>query len=284
MSRLITQSLYEEPSATNTLMIAHIECDTAADLPAPTDFPGITLLLSSTADVVETGEKYKMKSDGTWILQPTQQADTYTTTQIDAMIDGRIPFSMPETIPSTADLDTYTTPGTYNIPSNILHAPVTSRGRIDVIELTDTQIVQQIYRGTGSTTRLYMRNLNTIDPISWHPWVPVDTLGIGIGITLNTADDLNTFVKYGVFVATSTSIASSVLNRPAYSDTHSKIFTVRVDAFRFRVQQTLIAVNISSGTNYGNLEYFYRIGESDQSRWGSWHQMTTTTIQPYTPA
>lgn len=277
----ITESIYSEYTGSTTLLRAHIVCDTAADLPAPTAIPGITFIIGCKALDISTGDRYRMQGDGTWIRQPVAQSDTYTAAQIDTMIDGRIPFTLPETIPADADLDTYTDPGTYYLPPNVAHAPTTSRGRIDIVEISDTGLVQQIYRGAGSTTRLYMRNMNTVSPVSWHPWVPVDTLGIGIGLTITAGDDLNNYVTYGVYVATSTSIASSVQHRPAYSDTSSKIFILRVDAFRLRIQQTLITANISSGSGYGNLEYFYRIGESDRSRWGSWHQMTTTIVPDY---
>lgn len=272
---------YSEYTGSTTLLRGEIMCDTASDLPAPTAITGITLIMGCKALDISTGNWYRMQDGGTWVLQPVSAADTYTTTQIDTMINGRIPYSMPGTIPATDDLNDYTTPGTYYMEAGTTNAPTTSGGRIDIVEITNAQIVQQRYYGSGSTTRIYVRNLQTVSPVAWHPWIPVDTLGIGIGISLTTGNDLNDIRKYGVYVAASTAVAASILHRPAYSSSGSKMFIVRADANRFRIQQTLTTVNISSGTDYGNLEFFSRIGESDGSRWGSWHQMTTTIVADY---
>lgn len=281
MSRNITEIFFSESTDSTTYIRAHCTCDTAADLPGITDFTGYTLIIGSTADDISTGDKYKMQSSGTWVKQPVSQSDTYTTSQIDNLIDGRIPYEMPGTIPASDDLDTYTTPGSYYMLAGVANAPTTAGGRIDIVEITDAHLVQQRYYGPGSTTRLYVRNMQTLSPVAWHPWIPVDTLGIGIGISLTTGNDLNDIRKYGVYVAASTAVAASILHRPAYSSSGTKMFIVRADANRFRIQQSMTTVDISSGANYGNLEFFYRIGESDGSRWGSWHQMTTTIVGDY---
>lgn len=282
MSSMIYDVLYTEPTAGNTLLRAHILCDTAADLPAYNAYTGYELLMGSIADDLSTGDVYKMDSSGSWIRQPVAQSDTYTTTQIDNLLSDKIPYSMPGSIPATDDLNDYITPGTYYMAAGTANAPTSSGGRIDIVELTNTNLAQQRYYGPGSTTRIYVRNMQTVSPVAWHPWIPVDTLGIGIGIALSNGDDLNNYRTYGVYVAASTAVAASILHRPDYASSSVKMFIVRVDANRFRMQQTLTTVNISSGANYGNLEFFARIGEADGSRWGSWHQTTTTIVADHT--
>lgn len=282
MSSMIYDILYTEPTAGNTLIRAHILCDTAADLPAYNAYSGYELLMGSRADDLSTGDVYKMQSGGSWVRQPIAQSDTYTTTQIDNLLADKIPYSMPGSIPATDDLDTYTTPGTYDMAAGVTNSPTGSAGRIDIIEIPGTGMVQQRYTGAGSTSRLYVRNLQTVSPVAWHPWVPLDTLAAGIGIALSNGDDLNNRTTYGVYVAASTAIASSILHRPDYGSSGSKMFILRVEANRFKRQQTLTTVDISSGANYGNLEFFARIGEADGSRWGSWHQTTTTIVADHT--
>lgn len=73
-------------------VLGHVICDTVADLPAPTDFTGQVLVMGSWADIIQTGDSYKMHSDGTWELQPaptTTQLDLsgyYTSAEVDSAI------------------------------------------------------------------------------------------------------------------------------------------------------------------------------------------------------
>lgn len=281
MSSMIYDVLYTEPTAGNTLLRAHIICDTASDLPAYNAYSGYELLMGSIADDLSTGDRYKMQSGGSWVRQPVAQSDTYTTTQIDNLLIDKISYSMPGTIPAGDDLNDYTTPGTYDMSAGVTNSPTGAAGRIDIIEIPGTGMVQQRYTGTGSTSRLYVRNLQTVSPVAWHPWAPVDTLAAGIGIALSNGDDLNSVTTYGVYVAASTAVAASILHRPDYGSSGNKMFVLRVEANRFRRQQTLTTVDISNA-NYGNLEFFSRVGEADGSRWGSWHQTTTTIVADHT--
>ena len=58
--------------------IGVIICDTVSDLPAVNAFSGISLYMGSVADIIQTGDRYKLNSSGTWIKQPAP-----TTTQLD---------------------------------------------------------------------------------------------------------------------------------------------------------------------------------------------------------
>ena len=71
-----------------TTITARIACDTAADLPLPTSAGTFNLGIGSEATDISTGDKYLMKSDGTWVLQPKDNAwvNVYTKSEIDDMI------------------------------------------------------------------------------------------------------------------------------------------------------------------------------------------------------
>lgn len=280
MSSMIYDILYTEPTAGNTLLRAHIICDTAADLPAYNAYSGYELLMGSIADDLSTGDSYKMLSGGSWVRQPVAQSDTYTTTQIDNLLSDKIPYSTPGTILATDDIDNYATGGTWFVTAGAAHTPVANaRGRLDVIILA-SDVVQQRYATPGSTNRLYVRNSSSLSPLAWHPWVPIWTANLGIGSAMAANDNLNSYTTYGVYVAASTAIASSIQHRPAYTSPGTKMFIVECTAIRFNILQTLIACDISTA-NFGAFEKFYRIGKSDGSEWGSWYQMSTSTVPDY---
>ena len=281
MSAIITE-IYKgyRDSAGNNVIQARIACDTFADLPTTTAFAGAVLAIDSQAIVIDVASEYRLDSAGVWHLYQPGAADVYTRAQADALLAQRIPFAAQETIPATADLDTYTDPGTFEVLSGAAHTPISTSGRLDVLRIS-ASVVQQRYTAPGSTTRVYYRNLQTLSPISWHPWAPIITGAYGIGTSISQGADLNTFTTYGAYVAASTSIAASCVHRPDYARASNKMFVLRVDANRFRAQQTLTAVDISS-TYYGEIAVYIRIGESNGSQWGSWYQQTSAAVPDHT--
>ena len=76
--------------------IGVIICDTVSDLPAVNAFSGISLYMGSVADIIQTGDRYKLNSSGTWIKQPaptTTQLDLsgyYTDAETDAAISAAL--------------------------------------------------------------------------------------------------------------------------------------------------------------------------------------------------
>ena len=62
--------------------------DTAADLSGLTIFDDVTLLCGSSALDIETGDEYRMQTDGTWVKQPGAGAfdNVYTKAEIDSML------------------------------------------------------------------------------------------------------------------------------------------------------------------------------------------------------
>lgn len=70
-----------------SLIVARIECDTTADLPATGDFAGRTLQKGSEAHVIEGNKNFELNSSGAWIQQEQSPfADVYTKSEIDALL------------------------------------------------------------------------------------------------------------------------------------------------------------------------------------------------------
>lgn len=69
--------------------LVHIQCDTAEELPNYDDFKtskNILFYPGSVATVIDPRSGYKMKSDGTWVIQDVGN-DYYSKEEIDDMID-----------------------------------------------------------------------------------------------------------------------------------------------------------------------------------------------------
>lgn len=176
-------------------IIAVVFCDTAADLPAANYFAGFNLYQGSTAECM-TGEKYRINSAGTWILQPAgssvsldltnyytiPQADSTFTTpaQVDNFLQGYVGYCMPidftyfKQIPDSTDLDTVEIVGTYYKSSNIntlsnIPAGVSSSFKM-IVENTLSSIRQKqtIYPLTQATAANIYWRIKTAS--GWQPW------------------------------------------------------------------------------------------------------------------
>lgn len=122
-------------------VLGSVICDTVSDLPAATDFTGFVLVMGSTAEIIDTGDRYKLDSNGVWMLQPSgssvsldltnyytvPQADAKFTTpvQVDNFLQGYVGYCLPidfnffKLIPDSTNLDTLTIVGTYYKNTNI---------------------------------------------------------------------------------------------------------------------------------------------------------------------
>lgn len=70
MSVSLKQSYDIEYDGTSNVARMDLFIDTAADLTGLTTFDDIKILQGSTAEDISTGDKYKMQTNGTWVLQP----------------------------------------------------------------------------------------------------------------------------------------------------------------------------------------------------------------------
>lgn len=121
---------------THNVSVMSIFVDSAADLTGLVQYEGIYFQLGSDALDVSTGDKYRMKSDGTWVLQPSDNAweNVYTKTEIDELLTHKSALSF--------------TPG--GVISHLLNCtftiPDSSRTlRFTVGKLNSTQNYLQIY-------------------------------------------------------------------------------------------------------------------------------------------
>ena len=72
---------------TNNVSVMSIFVDSAADLSGLTQYEDIHFQLGSDALDVSTGNKYRMKSDGTWVLQPDNMwQNVYTKNEVDNIV------------------------------------------------------------------------------------------------------------------------------------------------------------------------------------------------------
>lgn len=84
MSWIVTGTL--ESYNDNGYVRVTVCCDTVADLPNRLQ-TNSTFDMGSEATVIETGDKYLMKSDGSWVKQPSSEwSNVYTKSEIDDMI------------------------------------------------------------------------------------------------------------------------------------------------------------------------------------------------------
>lgn len=287
----IIDILYTEPTAGDTLIRAHIVGDTAAELPAITQYSGYELLMGSRFDDLSTGDTYKMQSDGTWVRQPLAQSDTYTTTQIDNLVDGRIPFDLPQAAAAGDDLDDYTTQGTWALPAaGIANNPASGAARLDVLRVSDT-IVRQYVRPVGTNMRTYVRNSLGTTPETWADWL-IDVTNNGVraqiylvGQDLTANDDLNALTSADdchTWQTTTRAIAQTIAHRPDYADASTKIFRVEQYAAnannRFIQRMTVVT---ASGSGQGAIEQYIRTYTA--GGWGSWYQVPLTAVPDYVP-
>lgn len=70
-----------------TQIVAQVECDTVADLPAVNAFSPRVLLKSSTAHVIDGNTMHELNSAGQWIPQEkSPYSDVYTKSQVDSIL------------------------------------------------------------------------------------------------------------------------------------------------------------------------------------------------------
>lgn len=84
----ILQDFTDRQTGARSIMIEGI-ADTATDLPQNT--AQLVYIIGSYADIIDTGDRYKINSAGQWILQPNQTVfdNVYTKSEIDALLQGK---------------------------------------------------------------------------------------------------------------------------------------------------------------------------------------------------
>ena len=103
----------------------------------------------------------------------------------------------------------------------------------------------------------------------------------GLGTSLSSGADLNTLLTSGAYYTSTAAIAKSCTHRPAYSNDSNTLFRLEVlyIASTSILMQKLYTIQ-TSGTEIRQIHEYYRGYQS--STWGSWRQVTDTTIADYT--
>ncbi len=173
---------------------ALIQCDTVSELPTYDQFKvtkNILFYPGSVAQITDPKSSYKMKSDGTWIIQDVgndyyskaetddllddkaDKATTYTKTETDALIAAKDFCSVGTTIPANSDLNTYTTKGIYNCgatnAATLTNCPVTAGFRLEVVEIAfSSRHQQRLYTQQVSGDSFYIRTEGGSGYGSWY--------------------------------------------------------------------------------------------------------------------
>lgn len=99
--------------------VAHIDCDTAADLPAINAYTGITLLMGSTAKDISQNADYEMQSSGTWVLQQAGTA-AYTKAETDALLSAKQDTLTFDAVPTNGSTNPVYSGGVYSAISGLI--------------------------------------------------------------------------------------------------------------------------------------------------------------------
>ena len=193
-----------------TLTLFTFICDTALDLPAKNKYEteaNTLIFQNSIAIVIDPKSSYKMKTDGTWVIQDVGN-DYYSKAEIDDLLDekqdllvldvnfDRNPVSgsnnpvrsggvvnytygaASDIIPSGANLNSYTTPGAYRCETNTIaqsltNCPTSNGFRMEVMstiasEATGYQI-QTIYPNNANG-EFFMRRRGSASSGTWSSW------------------------------------------------------------------------------------------------------------------
>lgn len=199
----ILQDFVDRQTGVRSIMIEGI-ADTAADLPQNT--AQLVYIIGSYADVIDTGDRYKINSAGQWIVQPRQNAfdNVYTKSEIDAMFAPVAQSAADSTgylnaggvfnsiwsqmfglntmpnLTNEDDANNIITIGIYRITNGTLagqipNIPTAQAGRLIVMNIGGADRYIQIYISVA--LRFYMRSMHTSAQTwsNWFVYVGTDT-------------------------------------------------------------------------------------------------------------
>ena len=165
-----------------------------------------TLLLYESSDTNTSLNSMTLNPDNTVFKKPVtiSSGGTGATTATEACNNlGAAIVGVGESIPSGADLNTYTTPGSYrsyqaSISASLLNTPYTGTGfKLEVFNTTTANQIMQEIKANAATSRTYRRTASLSDGTwTFNNWVKVmhstsDTLAIQDGGTgCNNARDV----------------------------------------------------------------------------------------------
>lgn len=132
MRYLKGQETIGKDSNGNEVSICHFICDEYSDIPSKTEYQTsakVILAIGSTALVISPRSSYKMKSDGTWVIQDVGN-DYYSKAETDDLLDDKADKSTTYTITETNTLLSDRMP-----LKNADYTPLTTAGTWDLFTL-----------------------------------------------------------------------------------------------------------------------------------------------------
>ena len=177
-------------------IVGKIYCDAVSDLPAQNAFPEYgTLVMSSKAYIVPTGDVYMMDSSGSWYLQPRENSVAldlsgyYTSAEVEqAITDAIRAFVVGDTIPANYDLNDFVEVGHKNCAATIANScqnrPLgmnqtggfgVTNSLIYTAEGTTDKVRQDlIYNVTGNNLAKNRAFWRIYSSAGWSPWFEDD--------------------------------------------------------------------------------------------------------------
>ena len=160
-----------------------------------------------------------------------------------------------EGVTSGADLNDYTTPGTYYVgsasaASNIVNTPVTDAGfKLIVANTTSSSRIRQ-YVIPNSNTAPYVRYYNGETWSSWERYAYSSVVNgfynLARGVAVPLESNLNDYTTAGVFFVGSAASAATIVNTPITSTSYKLVVEETISSAR--IKQTVV-VN-SANSNY----------------------------------
>lgn len=278
-------------SSSNTVTWFKFTCDTIADLPLPNHFSSLNVVIAqgSEADVIDPKSSYKMKSDGTWVIQDVGN-DHYSKAETDALLADRLPLKNGDYTPLTTQgtWDLFTLPvGVYyrtsnvtsvaNVPSDL----TSSTAFFCIIQNTVGSNRRQIilYPCLQPNTGEFYRCLETGSGYgSWEKFTSnvytktqVDTIAADIdfcrvGTTIPANADLNSYTTKGIYNCGATN-AATLSNCPVSAGFRMEVVEI---AFSSRHQQRLYPQLVAADSYYVRTE--------GSTGYGAWYKFTGTVV------
>lgn len=284
-AKIITVYWSHYDSGTNkTEVRCLLEVDTVADLPGRDDISGYRLTIGCVANIIDTAAVYKINSAGNWYIQE-QGTDFYTKAETDSLIANSIEsdvFAAGESIPDTADINDYSTPGIYTRDSvtntgisNLPSAISTGFGFKLIVEYVSngerlTQKIQPSWNRCIYYIRQRYRNTQPPDYdegsawSDWKPITPYGSIGTQIIISTNIRDLLP-----GFYFCTDSSLLQSATMPSDYTAANAVIeVTNTITTSRKRI--TLYPASFAPD--------IWVCTMSSGSNWSGWYKFTGTPV------
>ena len=177
LSTNVVGVVQSDPNVEPTIQWADvtIQCDTASELPTYNQFQDSKKILffpGSRAIVIDPASTYKLKSDGTWVIQDVGN-DYYSKAETDALVASVDALRQGIEIEESSDLNNFNEAGAYYSPNSartasLSNCPWTGSGfKLIVWSISGTSKMQWVMPMSNSADSIFFRSRTTT---GWRPW------------------------------------------------------------------------------------------------------------------